>query len=66
MMPLSHELIAQYVGTSREIVTHQLIQFRRKGYMRYSRKEIVVYREAFRELLKAQPNVVPAGGATGS
>jgi hypothetical protein len=26
-------------------------QFRRQGYLRYSRKEIILYREAFREWL---------------
>ncbi len=31
MMPLTHELLSQYVGTSREIVTHYMNQFRRQG-----------------------------------
>ena len=38
MMPFTHELLSQYVGTSREIVTHYMNQFRRQGYLRYSRK----------------------------
>ena len=52
MAPLTHELLAQYVGTSREIVTHYMNQFRRQGYLRYSRKGIILYRDAFREWLR--------------
>jgi len=51
MAPFTHELLSQYVGTSREIVTHYMNQFRRQGYLKYSRKEIVLYREAFRDWL---------------
>ena len=40
---LPHHTIAEYVGTSREIVTFQLNRLRRKGYLRYTRKEIDVY-----------------------
>src|ERR1051326_4466015 len=40
MAPFTHELLSQYVGTSREIVTHYMNQFRRQGYLRYSRKGI--------------------------
>ena len=52
MVPFTHELLSQYVGTSREIVTHYMNQFRRQGYLRYSRKGIILYREAFREWLR--------------
>jgi CRP/FNR family transcriptional regulator len=52
MAPFTHELLSQYVGTSREIVTHYMNQFRRQGYLKYSRKEVVLYREAFREWLR--------------
>jgi len=52
LMPLSHELLAQYVGTSREIVTQYMNQFRRQDYLRYSRKEIVVYPAAMNEILR--------------
>jgi CRP/FNR family transcriptional regulator, cyclic AMP receptor protein len=51
MVPFTHEMLAQYVGTSREIVTHYMNQFRRQGYLRYSRKGILLYRDAFREWL---------------
>src|SRR5450432_2241020 len=52
MVPFTHELLSQYVGTSREIVTHYMNQFRRQGYLRYSRKGIILYRDAFREWLR--------------
>lgn len=54
MMPFTHELLSQYVGTSREIVTHYMNQFRRQGYLRYSRKGIVLYRDAMKAWLRQQ------------
>lgn len=54
MMPFTHELLSQYVGTSREIVTHYMNQFRREGYLRYSRKGILLYRDAMRDWLRQQ------------
>jgi len=52
MIPFTHELLSQYVGTSREIVTHYMNQFRRQGYLRYSRKGILLHRDAMREWLR--------------
>jgi len=52
MTPFTHELLSQYVGTSREIVTHYMNQFRRQGFLRYSRKGIILYREAFQNWLR--------------
>jgi CRP-like cAMP-binding protein len=52
MMPLAHESIAQYLGTSRELVTHFMTQFRSKGYVQYSRLGIVLYPEQLRTWLK--------------
>jgi CRP/FNR family transcriptional regulator, cyclic AMP receptor protein len=52
MTAFTHELLSQYVGTSREIVTHYMNQFRRQGYLKYSRKGITLYREAFRDWLR--------------
>jgi len=46
MMPLTHAMLSQYVGTSREIITHHMTEFRRQGYLRYSRKEVVIYPDA--------------------
>jgi CRP/FNR family cyclic AMP-dependent transcriptional regulator len=54
MMPLTHELLSTYLGTSREIATHFLNQFRRDGYVRYSRREMVVYADALKEWLKQE------------
>lgn len=51
MMPLTHELLSQYVGTSREIITCYMNQFRREGYLQYSRKAIVLYPEAIKKTL---------------
>jgi CRP/FNR family cyclic AMP-dependent transcriptional regulator len=52
MIPFTHELLSQYVGTSREIVTHYMNQFRRQGYLRYSRKGIMLDRDAMKEWLR--------------
>jgi CRP/FNR family transcriptional regulator len=52
LAPFTHELLSQYVGTSREIITHYMNQFRRQGYLRYSRKGIILYRDAFKEWLR--------------
>ena len=51
-MPFTHELLSQYVGTSREIVTHYMNQLRRQGYLKYSRKGISLNREALRDWLR--------------
>ena len=55
MGPFTHELLSQYVGTSREIVTHYMNQFRKQGYLQYSRKEIVLYRSAMQDWLRQNP-----------
>jgi len=54
MMPLTHELLSMYLGTSREIATHFLNVFRRDGYVRYSRREMVVRVDALKEWLKQE------------
>lgn len=51
MMPFTHALLSQYVGTSREIVTHYMNRFRRQGYMSYSRHGIHLYRDTFKTML---------------
>ena len=51
MMPLTHVLLSQYVGTSREIVTHYMTRFRNKGYVQYSRQGIVLYRNDLQNIL---------------
>ena len=55
MEPLTHELLAQYVGTSREVVTCHMMKFRRLGYLTYSRKSIILYREILTSWLNQRP-----------
>jgi CRP/FNR family transcriptional regulator len=57
MMPITHELLSRYVGTSREIVTLHMNQFQKLGYVRYSRAEIVVYPDALRRRFSISPIV---------
>jgi len=52
MPPFTHELLAEDIGTSREIVTHHMNQFRKQGYLQYSRKGIVLYRGTFQLVTK--------------
>jgi CRP-like cAMP-binding protein len=40
--PLTHQTLAEYVGTSREVVTCQLNRLRSLGFIRYSRQYIEV------------------------
>jgi CRP/FNR family transcriptional regulator, cyclic AMP receptor protein len=51
---LTHHTIAEFVGTSREMVTSQMNNLRRLGLVRYSRKHIDVNVPAMRENLKGQ------------
>lgn len=52
MDPLTQQLLAEYVGTSREVLSQYMRQFQGQGYLRYSRKYIVVYPDAFKEWLR--------------
>jgi CRP/FNR family cyclic AMP-dependent transcriptional regulator len=58
MEPVTHELLAQCIGTSREIVTHHMTRFRRKGYLTYSRRSLVCRRELLEEWLAADKSRV--------
>ena len=49
MAALTHELLSKYVGTSREIITHHMSQFRRDGYLDYSREGISLRQRALIE-----------------
>jgi CRP/FNR family transcriptional regulator len=51
---LTHHTIAEFVGTSREIVTFQLNRLRRLGMLRYSRKHMDIYVGALRDVLRNQ------------
>lgn len=56
MDPLTHELLAHYVGTSRELVTCHMTKFRKMGYLQYSRRAIVLYRDALNAWVKENIN----------
>lgn len=58
---LTHHTIAEFVGTSREIVTFQMNRLRRLGLIRYSRKFMDIYAQAMRENLKQQGMSIPRG-----
>ena len=51
---LTHHTIAEYVGTSREIVTFQMNRLRRLGLLRYSRKHIDIYVGPMQQALRDQ------------
>jgi CRP-like cAMP-binding protein len=56
---LTHHTIAEYVGTSREIVTFQLNRLRRMGMLRYSRKHMDIYTQAVQDALREQGVELP-------
>jgi CRP/FNR family cyclic AMP-dependent transcriptional regulator len=64
---LTHHTIAEYVGTSREIVTFQMNRLRRAGLLRYSRKCIDIDTRAIEESLREQGirYVEPSHAASG-
>jgi len=43
MPAFTQEVLSQYVGTSREAISHHMIKFRRKGFIKYSRREVILY-----------------------
>jgi CRP/FNR family transcriptional regulator, cyclic AMP receptor protein len=63
---LTHHTIAEFVGTSREIVTFQLNRLRRLGMLRYSRKFMDIYVEALSGRLREQGIEVPRAGRSSS
>jgi CRP/FNR family transcriptional regulator len=52
MGPLAHSIIAEYVGTSRELVTTELSKMKRAGLIYYSRKYIEVDLARARQALR--------------
>jgi CRP/FNR family transcriptional regulator, cyclic AMP receptor protein len=52
MRSFTHEFLAQYVGTSRELVNTCMNQFRRRNLLRYSRREIAVCRDRLIEWIR--------------
>jgi CRP/FNR family cyclic AMP-dependent transcriptional regulator len=51
MASLTHEMLAEYLGTSRELVSQYMNHFRKKGYLQYSRKETLIYQSVWQEWL---------------
>jgi CRP/FNR family cyclic AMP-dependent transcriptional regulator len=51
LMPLTHELLSRYVGTSREIITQYMNRFRKQGYVSYSRNGIVLNGDILKTML---------------
>ena len=39
---IAHDVLASMIGSSRELVSHNLNHFRRQGFLKYSRREIVL------------------------
>ena len=56
---LTHHTLAEFVGTSREIVTFQMNRLRRKGLIRYSRQFIDIYVKPMEDELREQGIHVP-------
>jgi CRP/FNR family transcriptional regulator len=56
---VTHELLASYVGTTREVVTLFMNQFRRRNYLTYSRKGITIYPDCLWKVVLGEeaPNV---------
>jgi CRP/FNR family transcriptional regulator len=52
---LTHQTLAEFVGTSREIVTYQMNRLRREGMVRYSRRYIDVLTHALPAHLRKRP-----------
>jgi CRP-like cAMP-binding protein len=53
MRPLSHDLLAQHIGASRENVTLCLNRFRHQHLLEYSRKAFLIYRDALKDAVLA-------------
>jgi CRP-like cAMP-binding protein len=51
---LTHQAIADYVGTSREIVTSEMNRLRRLGYVTYSRLYTDIYLSALAEWMRQE------------
>jgi len=61
LAPFPHKLLAQYIGTTREAVTHCMNRFRRQGFVSYSRRGMVIYCDAIREWLEPETKSAAAG-----
>ena len=60
MMPLTHRLLSRYVGASREVVTHHMNGFRRRGLVNYSRAGISFHCNTLRTVFEGNVRHVSA------
>ena len=60
---LTHHTIAEYVGTSREIVIFQMNRLRRLGLVRYTRRYIDIYVQALDQMLRHRGIAMPETSA---
>lgn len=61
---MTHQAIAEFVCTSREIVTAEMNRLRREGYVSYSRRYMDVFTDALAERLRQEARVaVPNSGS---
>ena len=67
--PLTHQVIADYVGTTREMINLHMNLLRNQGSLRYSRKGIQISARALRDQLRhhrtTEPNAAQDHSATG-
>jgi CRP-like cAMP-binding protein len=49
---VTHESLAQYIGSSRALVGLCLVEFRHQQLLRYSHKKMVLYRDSLREWIR--------------
>ena len=49
---VTHESLAQYIGSTRTIVSLCLLDFRHQQLLRYSRKKMVLHRDSLREWIR--------------
>jgi len=59
ILPLTHQLIAGYAGTAREIVTAEMNEWRRRGLVKYSRQAIDIYPERLTQRLSGNEKLSP-------
>jgi CRP/FNR family transcriptional regulator, cyclic AMP receptor protein len=63
---LTHQTIAEYVGTSREIVTFEMNRLRRLGLLDYTRKHMDIYTGVLQQALQAAGVSVPLLSTAGA
>src|SRR5262249_49074597 len=68
MVHFPQELLSEHIGSTREIVSQYMNQFRKQGYLQYSRKGIVLYPDAYdpwlRHASRQAANVLAPGEPT--